>query len=115
MLLTDKITLVTGGSSGIGRAIAESLIEAGAKVAITGRDQAKLKNTATGIGAHAIQADVAFARVWPPKSDPEQTVTKFLIQPVKWTSLPSVPNRDEWSANGWPRLDQQTEVRGDRL
>ena len=59
MDLTDKITLVTGGSSGIGRAIAESLIEAGAKVAITGRDQARLKNTATAIGAHAIQADVS--------------------------------------------------------
>ena len=59
MNLTDKITLVTGGSSGIGRAVAESLIGAGAKVAITGRDQAKLKDTATAIGAHAIQADVS--------------------------------------------------------
>ena len=45
MNLTDKIALVTGGSAGIGRAIAESLIGAGAKVAITGRDQAKLDAT----------------------------------------------------------------------
>ena len=59
MNLTDKITLVTGGSSGIGRAVAESLIGTGAKVAITGRDQAKLKDAATDIGAHAIQADVS--------------------------------------------------------
>ena len=59
MNLTDKITLVTGGSSGIGRAVAESLIGAGAKVAITGRDQAKLEDAATAIGAHAIQADVS--------------------------------------------------------
>ena len=59
MNLTDKITLVTGGSSGIGRAIAESLIAAGAKVAITGRRQTKLEDAAKAIGAHAIQADVS--------------------------------------------------------
>ena len=59
MNLTDKITLVTGGSSGIGRAVAESLIGAGAKVAITGRDRAKLEDAATAIGGHAIQADVS--------------------------------------------------------
>ena len=59
MNLTDKIALVTGGSSGIGRAIAESLIAAGAKVAITGRNQTKLEDAAKAIGAHAIQADVS--------------------------------------------------------
>ena len=59
MQLTDRIALVTGGSSGIGRAIAETLLDAGAKVAITGRDQAKLDATASAIGAHAIQADVS--------------------------------------------------------
>jgi 3-oxoacyl-[acyl-carrier protein] reductase len=59
MNLTDKIALVTGGSVGIGRAVAESLIGAGVKVAITGRDRAKLEQTATAIGAHAIQGDVS--------------------------------------------------------
>ena len=59
MKLTDKIALVTGGSVGIGRAVAESLIDAGAKVAITGRDRAKLEQTAKAIGAHAIQGDVS--------------------------------------------------------
>ena len=72
MNLTDKIALVTGGSVGIGRAIAESLIGAGAKVAITGRDQAKLGRTAEAIGAHAIQADVS------QEADVERTYRELL-------------------------------------
>jgi 3-oxoacyl-[acyl-carrier protein] reductase len=59
MNLTDKIALVTGGSTGIGRAVAESLLAAGAKVAITGRDRARLETTARAIGAHPVQADVS--------------------------------------------------------
>ena len=58
MTLTNKIALITGGSSGIGHAIAEALVQAGAKVAITGRQKAKLEKAARAIGAHAIQADV---------------------------------------------------------
>ncbi len=72
MNLTDKIALVTGGSAGIGRAIAESLIGAGAKVAITGRDREKLEQAATAIGAHAIQADVS------KESDIERTYKETL-------------------------------------
>jgi len=41
MKLQGKIILVTGGNSGIGRAIALSAAEEGARVAITGRDPAK--------------------------------------------------------------------------
>ena len=42
MNLTGATALVTGGSSGIGFAIAKALTEAGAKVAITGRDEKRL-------------------------------------------------------------------------
>jgi NADP-dependent 3-hydroxy acid dehydrogenase YdfG len=59
MQLANAVVLVTGGSSGIGKGIAETLVRAGAKVAITGRDKARLTATATAIGAHAIQADVS--------------------------------------------------------
>jgi 3-oxoacyl-[acyl-carrier protein] reductase len=59
MNLKAATALVTGGSSGIGLAIAKSLIEAGAQVAITGRDQHRLAATSAATGAHPIQADVA--------------------------------------------------------
>ena len=59
MKLQGATALVTGGSTGIGRAIARRLIAAGAKVAITGRDQAKLAAASQELGAHPIRADVA--------------------------------------------------------
>jgi NAD(P)-dependent dehydrogenase (short-subunit alcohol dehydrogenase family) len=42
MTLDGRVALVTGGSRGIGLAIAGSLVGAGASVVITGRDQARL-------------------------------------------------------------------------
>lgn len=51
--------MVTGGSSGIGFATAELLASRGARVAICGRDEKKLKTAAEKIGALAIRADVA--------------------------------------------------------
>ncbi|MCR4394700.1 MAG: SDR family NAD(P)-dependent oxidoreductase, partial [Dehalococcoidales bacterium] len=43
--LTGKVALITGASSGLGRAFAEAMAEFGADVAITGRDRTKLAET----------------------------------------------------------------------
>ena len=59
MNLKGATAMVTGGSNGIGLAIAKTLIEAGAKVAITGRDEKRLTSAAKAIGAHPIRSDVA--------------------------------------------------------
>lgn len=56
--LKDRRYLVTGGSRGIGRAIAAALTERGAKVAITGRDAQVAAAAGDEIGAHAVAADV---------------------------------------------------------
>src|SRR6202521_5273935 len=59
MNLKNAVALITGGSSGIGRAIAQAFVTSGARVAITGRDERRLTQAAREIGAHAIHADVA--------------------------------------------------------
>jgi 3-oxoacyl-[acyl-carrier protein] reductase len=59
MNLKGATALITGGSSGIGLAIARTLVDAGAQVAITGRDQSRLSAAARAINAHAIRADVS--------------------------------------------------------
>jgi 3-oxoacyl-[acyl-carrier protein] reductase len=59
MDLKNTVALVTGGSSGIGYAIAQMLIAGGGRVAITGRDKERLAKAAKELGAHPIQADVA--------------------------------------------------------
>lgn len=46
MLLQNKAVLVTGGSSGIGLAIAKALAQEGCRVAIAGRDAEKLRRAA---------------------------------------------------------------------
>jgi NAD(P)-dependent dehydrogenase (short-subunit alcohol dehydrogenase family) len=54
-----KVALVTGGSRGIGLAIASELVEAGATVYITGRNRKALNAAAAKLGtATAVQCDV---------------------------------------------------------
>ena len=72
MNLKNSTALVTGGGSGIGLAIARTLIEAGARVAITGRDEKRLKDAAHATGAFAVRADVTN------ESDVERTYREVL-------------------------------------
>ena len=43
-LLKGKVALITGGSSGIGFAMAESFIKSGAKVIVAGTNEEKLRS-----------------------------------------------------------------------
>jgi 3-oxoacyl-[acyl-carrier protein] reductase len=55
--LADRVALVTGGSQGIGRGIAEALIAEGAQVAISSRSAERIEATAGEIGAHPFVHD----------------------------------------------------------
>lgn len=59
--LINKTILITGASSGIGRAIATECSQLGAKLVITGRDEKRLNRVYEelhGSGHHKIQADL---------------------------------------------------------
>lgn len=62
--LEDKVIVVTGGGSGLGKSMTKYFMELGAKVAITSRDLEKLQTTAkelekeTGGKCLAVQCDV---------------------------------------------------------
>jgi 3-oxoacyl-[acyl-carrier protein] reductase len=58
-----RIVLVTGGGSGLGRAVAARFLDGGDTVVITGRNAGRLGSTAAEIGARPIACDA---------TDPEQ-------------------------------------------
>jgi len=64
--LAGLVALVTGASSGIGRATAAKLAAAGAKVALVSRDRARLEELADSLGGEAIAAVIPADLADPP-------------------------------------------------
>ena len=52
-LLHDKVAIVTGGSRGIGRAVAAALLADCASVVLTGTDDARLNEARDALSASA--------------------------------------------------------------
>ena len=67
MSLQDKVCIVTGGNSGIGKAVALKFAADGAKLAIVGRSMATLEETANEISASGADVETFAGDV----SDPE--------------------------------------------
>ncbi len=61
--LKDKVVLVTGASSGIGKATAITFAQAGSKIALIARREDKLRSVANTIQARGGQADFYVANV----------------------------------------------------
>jgi NAD(P)-dependent dehydrogenase (short-subunit alcohol dehydrogenase family) len=64
--MSDKVVLVTGGTKGVGRGIAEAFLERGAEVVVCGRSEPDALPTAADRSASFVAGDVR---------DPEQVAT----------------------------------------
>ncbi|MDB5535345.1 MAG: rbtD [Devosia sp.] len=52
--LSDRVAAITGAASGIGLECARTLLDAGARVALVDRDEAKLRDICAGLGERAL-------------------------------------------------------------
>jgi 3-oxoacyl-[acyl-carrier protein] reductase len=60
--MSSRIVLVTGGGSGLGKAVAARFCAAGAAVIVTGRNAARLAEAAAELGAKAVSCDATDPR-----------------------------------------------------
>ena len=80
-LLKDKVALITGGSGGIGLAMAESFIKSGAKVIIAGTNEEKLRSCCEKIGGGGLNLSYIVIDVKDVQTMPEKVRTAAAIFP----------------------------------
>jgi NAD(P)-dependent dehydrogenase (short-subunit alcohol dehydrogenase family) len=101
--LNGKVVLITGGTDGLGAALADRLVEEGARVAVCGRDSGRLAATErrlrdAGENALVVQADVTRP------ADLERFVDAAVS---RWGRLDGLVNNAGKSAAG--RIDQTSD------
>src|SRR6202051_687244 len=77
MRLANKTALVTGGNSGIGLATAKLFVAEGARVPITGRNQAPLQAAARELGPNALALVADATDIAATEAAISQAVAKF--------------------------------------
>jgi NAD(P)-dependent dehydrogenase (short-subunit alcohol dehydrogenase family) len=84
MSFEQATVLVTGGTSGIGRATARLFGDRGAKVVVSGRDDARGREVAEETGGRFIRADLA-------SPQDVRTCGAWPLRPARWTCLSATP------------------------
>ncbi|MEX2319040.1 MAG: SDR family NAD(P)-dependent oxidoreductase, partial [Bauldia sp.] len=75
--LAGKVAIVTGASSGIGRALSRALIREGGKVVLAGRSRDRLKALESELGADALAFPLDLASGADIRGMVERTVAHF--------------------------------------
>ncbi len=75
--LSGKVVLVTGGSSGIGRAMARAADAAGARVALAGRSAARLNEVASGLQNEALPVAADLTKPEEIRRVVDETIARF--------------------------------------
>jgi NAD(P)-dependent dehydrogenase (short-subunit alcohol dehydrogenase family) len=101
--LADRVCLVTGGGTGLGRAIALELAGLGASVAVLGRRTDPLESTVAEIGARgfAVPCDVRDPEALSAAFDAAEQALGPLTTVVNSAAGNFVVQAEELSPNGW--------------